>query len=60
MEPDIVDTAVLASMDAKLMIEMSCLDSNVSFMCESISQEIVCLFLFVVFVVRGNYVYFLS
>lgn len=60
MEPDIVDSAVLASMDAELVIEMGCLHSNVSFMCEPVSQQIVCLFLFVVFVVRGNDVDLLS
>lgn len=60
MEPDIVDSAVLASVDAELVIEVGCLHANVSFMSEPVSQQIIRLFLFVVFVVRGHDVDLLS
>lgn len=59
MVPDVVDSAVLASVDAELIGEVGCLDVDVALMREAVSKQVVGLLLLVVLVVRSDNVDFL-
>ena len=54
MEPDIVDSTPLATVNAELFREVSCIHSNILHILEAVSFKITGFFLLVVFVVWGN------
>lgn len=60
MIPNIVDATVLASMNAELILKVSCMDSDVPLIKETISLQVVGLLLLVVLVVGSDYVNLLS
>lgn len=60
MEPDVVDSAVLASMDAELILKVSSCDLHISFIFKPISQQVIGFLLLIVLVIRSDNVHFLA
>jgi hypothetical protein len=60
MEPYIIHSAILAPVDAELILEVCSGNFDVSFILETVSHEIVGLHLLVVLVVRSDHIHLLA
>ena len=60
MVPDVVDSAVFSSMDAELIGKVSSFDCDVGVVGKPVALKVASFFLFVVMIVRSNYVHFLT
>ena len=60
MEPNIVYATVFSSMYSELVLKSWAYDFYIPLINKSLFCQIICLFLFVIFVIRSNYIHFFS
>jgi hypothetical protein len=60
MEPNIVYSTIFTSMYSELVFKSWAYNFNIPFVYKSFLCQVICLLLFIVFIVRGNDIYFFS